>query len=83
MSGIQRKGPCFGWHHVSMEVIGEGVHLHIQEANPYPGLRFHWKLDTVTNDREHKFYVKGAVFDDLEEAIEHWKTTKRRKRVRL
>lgn len=83
MTGIERKGPCLAWRHVSLSVIREAVHCHIQEANAYPGLRFHWLLDTQTGERETKFYIKGNVFDDLEAAIAHWETLNKRKRVRL
>jgi hypothetical protein len=78
--------PLLGWSHVSYDIIREGVHHHVQKCREYPKLRFIWTLDTKTNERKSRFYIRALGFDDLNEAIEAYieKYGKpKRKRVRL
>lgn len=75
--------PCLGWYHVTYDVIPEATHLHIQGCIEYPGIRFVWSLNTVTNERRHRFFIRGTEYESLNAAIAAWKPPKRKKRRRV
>lgn len=79
---MSEEVPQLGWKHIAYDIIGEAIHLHIQEAIEYRGLRFHWTLDTKTSERRSLFFIKDKEFETLNEAIANWKPPKK-KRVRL
>lgn len=75
--------PQLGWKHISLDVIGEAVHCHVQEAVEYRGLRSVWTLDTVTGERRTRFFIRVNQYETLNEAIAAWKRLNPKKRVRL
>lgn len=78
-----RPVPNLFWKHVSMGVIMESVHIHIQEAKKYRGLRSIWTIDTKTMDRKTRYFIKGKEYPTLNDAIDGWKEQRKRMRVRL
>lgn len=79
----EQPAPLIGWSHVSYDIIKEGVHLHIQEAIKYRGLRFVWSLDSHTGERLSRYFIRHIEYQSLNDAIKAWKENRRKKRVRL